>query len=132
MSAFFSIVSIRKTIDIFREDAYEREFSGKYKINCRVFNPTSVKINEREVKCMKLIEEIYEMYRGRIKGTDEDLDLIALTILEDTSRNEIIELIQEMETEELEYFLRLYIFETLKEKWSKSEERVRLERKSLH
>jgi hypothetical protein len=81
---------------------------------------------------MKLIEEIYEMYRGRIKGTDEDLDLIALTILEDTSRNEIIELIQEMETEELEYFLRLYIFETLKEKWSNSEEQVRLERKSLH
>ena len=42
---------------------------------------------------MKLIEEIYEMYRGRIKGTDEDLDLIALTILEDTSRKELLELI---------------------------------------
>ncbi|MCA1066478.1 DUF6154 family protein [Rossellomorea sp. AcN35-11] len=81
---------------------------------------------------MKLIEEIYEMYRGRIKGTDEDLDLIALTILEDTSRNELLELIQEMETEELQYFFRLYIFETLKEKWSNNEERVRLEKKSLH
>ncbi|WP_201716554.1 DUF6154 family protein [Rossellomorea arthrocnemi] len=81
---------------------------------------------------MKLIEEIYEMYRRRIKGTDEDLDLIALTILEDTSRNELLELIQEMETEELQYFFRLYIFETLKEKWSNSEERVRLEKKSLH
>jgi hypothetical protein len=89
-------------------------------------------MNEREVKRMKLIEEIYEMYRGRIKGTDEDLDLIALTILEDTSRNELLELIQEMETEELQYFFRLYIFETLKEKWSNSEERVRLEKKSLH
>ncbi|WP_034765505.1 DUF6154 family protein [Rossellomorea vietnamensis] len=81
---------------------------------------------------MKLIEEIYEMYRGRIKGTDEDLDLIALTILEDTSRNELLEMIQEMETEELQYFFRLYIFETLKEKWSNSEERVRLEKRSLH
>ncbi|NMH67230.1 hypothetical protein HF072_00230 [Bacillus sp. RO3] len=81
---------------------------------------------------MKLIEEIYEMYRGRIKGTDEDLDLIALTILEDTSRNELLELIQEMETEELQYFFRLYIFETLKEKWSNNEERVKLEKKSLH
>jgi 4-hydroxyphenylpyruvate dioxygenase-like putative hemolysin len=91
-----------------------------------------LKWNKREVKCMKLIEEIYEMYRGRIKGTDEDLDLIALTILEDTSRNELLELIQEMETEELQYFFRLYIFETLKEKWSNSEERVRLEKKSLH
>jgi 4-hydroxyphenylpyruvate dioxygenase-like putative hemolysin len=91
-----------------------------------------LKWNKREVKCMKLIEEIYEMYRRRIKGTDEDLDLIALTILEDTSRNELLELIQEMETEELQYFFRLYIFETLKEKWSNSEERVRLEKKSLH
>lgn len=89
-------------------------------------------MNIREVKRMKLIEEIYEMYRGRIKGTDEDLDLIALTILEDTSREELLEMLNELETGELEYFFRLYIFETLKERWSKGAGRDPAGNKSYH
>ncbi len=70
---------------------------------------------------MKLLDELYEMYRGKIRGTDEDLDMIALTILENCSREELIEMIEEMETSELEYFIRLYIFETLKVKWTTEE-----------
>jgi hypothetical protein len=77
--------------------------------------------DKKEVKSVKLIEEIFEMYRGRIRGTEQDLDLIALTILEETSREDLLELIHELSTEELQYFFRLYIFETLKEKWSGEE-----------
>ena len=65
---------------------------------------------------MKLVEELYEIYRGKIRGTEEDLDMIALTILEESSRPELLSIIEEMDTEELQYFIRLYILETLKEK----------------
>ncbi|MGM0847128.1 MAG: DUF6154 family protein [Bacillota bacterium] len=65
---------------------------------------------------MKLVEELYEIYRGKIRGTDEDLDMIALTILEESSRKELMNIIEEMNNEELQYFIRLYILETLKEK----------------
>ncbi|TYR98357.1 hypothetical protein FZC84_15610 [Rossellomorea vietnamensis] len=70
----------------------------------------------QEVVDMKLVEELYEIYRGKIRGTEEDLDMIALTILEESSRKELLNIIEEMDNEELHYFIRLYILETLKEK----------------
>ncbi|WP_409254378.1 DUF6154 family protein [Bacillus sp. SCS-153A] len=68
------------------------------------------------MESLKLVEELYEIYRGKIRGTDEDLDMIALTILEDSSRQELMNIIEEMNNDELQYFIRLYILETLKEK----------------
>ncbi|KUP05440.1 hypothetical protein Q73_11500 [Bacillus coahuilensis m2-6] len=65
---------------------------------------------------MKLVDELYEMYKGKLRGTEEDLDMITLTVLEHFDRSELIELIEDMKQEELEYFIRLYIVETLKEK----------------
>jgi Mg/Co/Ni transporter MgtE len=73
------------------------------------------------VGMMKLVEELYEIYRGKIRGTDEDLDMIALTILEESSRQELLNIIEEMDNEELQYFIRLYILETLKEKLTSSD-----------
>ncbi|MEI5908778.1 DUF6154 family protein [Bacillus spongiae] len=71
---------------------------------------------------MKLVDELYELYRGRIRGTEEDLDMITLTVLEHLSRKELINMINDMENHELEYFIRLYIFESLKQKIMKDEE----------
>ncbi|MCP3741055.1 DUF6154 family protein [Rossellomorea sp. BNER] len=73
---------------------------------------------------MKLVEELYEIYRGRIRGTDEDLDMIALSILEETTRDELMAIIEEMDIDELHYFIRLYIFETLKEKLTSDERSI--------
>ncbi len=71
---------------------------------------------------VKLVDELYELYRGRIRGTEEDLDMITLTVLEHLSREELLEMIHDMEHHELEYFVRLYIFESLKQKIIKEED----------
>ncbi|KIL43940.1 DUF6154 family protein [Jeotgalibacillus soli] len=71
---------------------------------------------------MKLIDEIYEMYRGKIRGTKEDFDIIAFTILEQFDRKELIEMVQDMSDDELAYFIRLYILESLERKMGQHEE----------
>ncbi|TYS72583.1 hypothetical protein FZC80_20620 [Rossellomorea aquimaris] len=87
----------------------------------------------QEVEDMKLVEELYEIYRGKIRGTDEDLDMIALTILEESSRKELLSIIEEMDNEELQYFIRLYILETLKEKLTSGDhENVHNYRRNIH
>ncbi|WP_338750819.1 DUF6154 family protein [Bacillus sp. FJAT-52991] len=67
---------------------------------------------------MKLIDELYEIYRGRLQGSDEDLDMITLAVVEQLSNKEIFSIIKEMNEEELQYFFRLYLFEALKEKFN--------------
>ncbi|WP_456273583.1 DUF6154 family protein [Bacillus sp. AK031] len=81
---------------------------------------------------MKLVEELYEIYRGKIRGTDEDLDMIALTILEESSRQELLNIIEEMDNDELQYFIRLYILETLKEKLTSNEQQQQSYRRNVH
>ncbi|MDQ0216553.1 hypothetical protein J2S13_003015 [Oikeobacillus pervagus] len=70
---------------------------------------------------MKLVDELFEIYRGRLQGTDEDLDMIALAVIEQFDRNELMEMVYEMKEEELQYFIRLYLLEMLKEKFSKDD-----------
>ncbi|KIL45543.1 DUF6154 family protein [Jeotgalibacillus campisalis] len=70
---------------------------------------------------MKLVDEILEMYRGKLRGTQEDLDIIAFTILEQLNRDELLSMVKDMSEEELAYFIRLYIVESLKGKLDQSE-----------
>ncbi|WP_404404470.1 DUF6154 family protein [Jeotgalibacillus malaysiensis] len=63
---------------------------------------------------MKLVDEIFEMYKGKIRGSQEDLDMIAFTILEQLDHTELQEMIKELSEDELAYFIRLYIVESLK------------------
>ncbi len=66
---------------------------------------------------MKLVDELFEIYRGRLQGTEEDLDMITLTVLEQLSQEEILNMIKDLKEEELAYFLCLYLFEALKQKF---------------
>ncbi|KAB7705838.1 hypothetical protein F9802_12235 [Bacillus aerolatus] len=66
---------------------------------------------------MKLVDELFQIYRGRLQGTEEDLDMITLTVLEQLSQKEILGMIKELNEEELAYFFRLYLFEALKQKF---------------
>ncbi|TFD98150.1 MULTISPECIES: DUF6154 family protein [Jeotgalibacillus] len=68
---------------------------------------------------MKLVDEIFEMYKGKIRGTQEDFDIIAFTILEQLDYNELIDMVKELPEEELAYFIRLYIVESLKGRMEK-------------
>lgn len=70
---------------------------------------------------MRLIDELFEMYRDKIAGDEEDLDMITFAVLENYSRDELIDIIKEMNDHELHYFIRLYLLETLKGKFAQSE-----------
>lgn len=63
---------------------------------------------------MKLIEELYNMYRDKMTGDEEDIDMLTFAVLEQLDRKEIFELLQEMDDQELTNLMGLYIIETLK------------------
>ncbi len=65
---------------------------------------------------LKLIDEIFEMYRGKIRGTQEDFDIIAFTILEQLDRKQLLSMVKDMSDDELAYFIRSYIVESLEGK----------------
>lgn len=71
------------------------------------------------MRSLKLIDEIFEMYRGKIRGTHEDLDIIAFTILEQLDREQLLSMTQDMSDNELAYFIRSYILESLKGKMNR-------------
>ncbi|MBM7649720.1 hypothetical protein JOC78_002694 [Bacillus ectoiniformans] len=80
---------------------------------------------------MKLVDELFEIYRGRLQGTEEDLDMITLAVLEQLSHEDILGVIKELSEEELHYFFRVYLFEALKEKFDTEETKQNRPSKNL-
>ena len=68
---------------------------------------------------MKLIDELYNMYRNKLSGDEEDIDMLTFAVLEQLNRHEILELLQEMDDQELNNLLGLYIIESLKGKFTR-------------
>ncbi|MFS0780460.1 DUF6154 family protein [Bacillus sp. 1P06AnD] len=69
---------------------------------------------------MKLVEDLFEHYRTKLTGDDEDIDILTLAVLEQLDHKEILEHILEMDEMELRSFFGLYIMETLKGKFAGS------------
>lgn len=69
---------------------------------------------------MKLIEELYNMYRNKLTGDEEDIDMLTFAVLEQLDRKEIFELLQEMDDQELTNLMGLYIIESLKGKFAQN------------
>lgn len=67
---------------------------------------------------MKLIDEIYELYRDKLTGDDEDIDILAFAILEEFDREDILELFKEMDEQELFDLMGLYLIESLRGKFA--------------
>lgn len=67
---------------------------------------------------LKLIDELFEHYRTKLTGDDEDIDILVLAVLEQLSKEEILEYIMKMDELELRSFMGVYITETLKEKFA--------------
>ncbi|MGM9923119.1 MAG: DUF6154 family protein [Bacillus sp. (in: firmicutes)] len=67
---------------------------------------------------MKLIDDLFEHYRTKLTGDDEDIDILALAVLEQLDQKDITEYILEMDEVELRSFFGLYIMETLKGKFA--------------
>ncbi|OMP67399.1 DUF6154 family protein [Domibacillus epiphyticus] len=74
---------------------------------------------------MKFVDELFELYRGRLQGTEDDLDMITLTVLGEMSEADILTVIQDMPEEELAWLFRVYLYEGLKEKFNQHQIPVR-------
>ncbi len=70
---------------------------------------------------MKLVDELFEMYRNKLSGDDEDIDMLAFAVLEEMNRDDLIQLINDLSTQELYSLIGVYLIETLKEKFAQEE-----------
>lgn len=72
---------------------------------------------------MKLVDELYELYRNKLTGDEEDIDMLAFAFLEEMSREDLLSIIQGLEKQELFDLMGLYLIESLKGKFAKEEMR---------
>lgn len=70
---------------------------------------------------MKLVDELYELYRDKLTGDDEDIDMLAFAFLEEMNRDDLIHIIKELDTQELYDLIGLYLIESLKGKFAQEE-----------
>ncbi|WP_428911254.1 DUF6154 family protein [Niallia sp. Krafla_26] len=70
---------------------------------------------------MKLVDELFELYRDKLTGDEEDIDMLAFAFLEEMTREDLLRLIQEMDEQELHTLMGLYLIESLKGKFAKED-----------
>ena len=70
---------------------------------------------------MKFIDELYEMYRHKLTGDEEDADILAFSVLEQLNRDDMITLIEELSDQELYNLVGFYMIEKLKAKMAREE-----------
>lgn len=92
---------------------------GKAKYNVKI--AFSLYTIDREVEQMKLVDELYELYRDKLTGDEEDIDMLAFAFLEEMTREDILQLISEMDVQELHTLMGLYLIESLKGKFAKED-----------
>ncbi|WP_339061169.1 DUF6154 family protein [Tepidibacillus marianensis] len=63
---------------------------------------------------MRFLNDLYEMYRTHLTGEEEDAVAIVLHILQDHSKEDILNMIQEMEEDEVIQMFAMYLIESLK------------------
>ncbi|MBD8068568.1 DUF6154 family protein [Bacillus sp. PS06] len=68
---------------------------------------------------MKLIDELYEMYRNKLTGDEEDADILAFSVLEQLDREDMLQLIAELSDQELYNLVGFYMIENLKGKMAR-------------
>lgn len=73
------------------------------------------------VKNMKLVDELYELYRDKLTGDEEDIDMLAFAFLEEMEYEDLLHIIQEMDKQELYNLMGVYLIESLKGKFAQEE-----------
>ncbi|MCJ7842682.1 DUF6154 family protein [Lederbergia sp. NSJ-179] len=69
---------------------------------------------------MKLVDELFAMYQDKITD-EEDIDMITFAVLEHYNKKELLQIVKDMNEFELQYFIRLYLLESLKGKMEQAE-----------
>lgn len=70
---------------------------------------------------MKLIDELYELYRNKLTGDEEDIDMLAFAFLEEMSREDLLKIIEDLDKQELYDLMGLYLIESLKGKFAQED-----------
>lgn len=70
---------------------------------------------------MKLVDELYDLYRNKLTGDEEDIDMLTFAFLEEMSHEDLLNIIQDMDEQELNDLVGLYLIESLKSKFSQEE-----------
>ncbi len=65
---------------------------------------------------MSFVDEVYDLYRDQLTEEEEDAVNIVLSILEEQSRENMMELIQQMDDDEIMQMMGVYLVEMLKVK----------------
>jgi hypothetical protein len=63
---------------------------------------------------MRFVDQVYSLYRDQLTDDEEDAVLIVLSILEDQSKENIMELIASMSDDEVMQMMGVYLVEMLK------------------
>jgi hypothetical protein len=72
---------------------------------------------------VRFLDQLYEMYKGHFNGDEEDIIAVVVGVLEEQSRKDLYQLIDEMDDEELFHMLAMYMIEVVKRKVAMEEER---------
>ena len=67
---------------------------------------------------MKIIDELYELYRNKLTGDEEDIDMLAFAFLEEMDREDLLSMINELNNQELYNLMGIYLIESLKGKFA--------------
>jgi len=70
---------------------------------------------------MNFIDEIYELYRKKLTGDEEDAVALVLNLLEDHNRSDLMKMVNGMEDEEVFQMLAMWLIEMLKVKMAQEE-----------
>lgn len=72
---------------------------------------------------MKIIDELYELYRNKLTGDEEDIDMLAFAFLEEMNREDLLSMINELNNQELYNLMGIYLIESLKGKFASEDYR---------
>jgi Family of unknown function (DUF6154) len=67
---------------------------------------------------MKIIDELYELYRDKLTGDEEDIDMLAFAFLEEMNREDLLAIIHDLDNQELNNLMGIYLIESLKGKFA--------------
>lgn len=68
---------------------------------------------------LKIIEELFTVYRNHLSGTDEDFKMLAEAFIEEMDRESLEEYIHELDDFSFKEMVKLYVIHFLKEKYKK-------------
>jgi hypothetical protein len=70
---------------------------------------------------MKIVDELYELYRHKLTGDEEDIDMLTFAFLEEMNRDDLLKIIHDLNNQELYDLMGLYLIESLKGKFASEE-----------